>query len=112
MDAATKVRLEAVGFRETTVQELFGLTPVENELIETRLALSRVIKQLRREQHLTQKALAERLSSDQGNVSKAETSDPTISIEWMLNAAFALGASRKQVGQALCSSPFQAKAEL
>ena len=102
MDAAVKFRLEAAGFRETTVQELLGLTPEENELVETRLALARLIRELRQEHHLTQKALAERLGSDQGNVSKAEKNDAAISIEWMLRAAYALGADRKQVGQALC----------
>ncbi len=38
MDAAMKSRLESAGFHATTVQELFGLTPEENDLIETRLA--------------------------------------------------------------------------
>jgi hypothetical protein len=102
MDEATKARLGQAGFRETTVQELFGLTPEENELVETRLALSRLIKELRRDNRLTQKKVAAMLSSDQGNVSKAEKSDPNISIEWLLKAAFKLGATRKQVGQALC----------
>jgi hypothetical protein len=51
MDAAIKARLESAGFRETTVQELFGLTPEEYELVETRL-----IRQLRQEQHVTQKS--------------------------------------------------------
>ena len=97
-----KSRLEAAGFRQTSVQELLGLTTEENELVETRLALARLIKQLRQEQNITQKALAERLASDQGNVSKAEKNDPAISIEWMLRAAYALGADRRQVGRMLC----------
>jgi predicted XRE-type DNA-binding protein len=90
MDTAIKARLEAAGFRETTVQELFGLTPEKNKLVETRLALTRLIQQLRQEQHLTQKAVAERLGSDQANVSKAEGNDAGISIDWMLRTAFVL----------------------
>src|ERR1700722_6372351 len=101
MDEAVKARLEKAGFRETTVQELFGLTPEENEMVETRLALARLIKELRCENRLTQKNVVAMLRSDQGNVSKAEKSDPNISIEWLLKAAFKLGATRKQVGQAL-----------
>src|ERR1022692_1566377 len=100
MEATTRQRLEDAGFRETTVQDLFGLTQDENELVETRLALSRLIKELRRDNHLTQHKLAELLRSDQGNVSKAETGDANVSIEWMLKAAFKLGATRKQVGRA------------
>ena len=38
MDAAMESRLASAGFHATTVQELFGLTPEENELIESRLA--------------------------------------------------------------------------
>jgi predicted XRE-type DNA-binding protein len=102
MDIAIQSRLEAAGFPETTVQELFGLTPEENELIETRLALSHLLRQLCREHRWTQKRVAERLGSDQSAVSKAEKSDPSISIEWMLKAVFALGASRSQVARALC----------
>lgn len=105
MDDAVKARLEAAGFRETTVQELFGLTPEENELVETRLALSRLVRRLREEHHLTQQALAELLGSDQANVSKAERGDPNISVEWMLKAAFAMGANHRQVGQALAEGP-------
>jgi DNA-binding transcriptional regulator YiaG len=101
MDTTTKAKLEAAGFRETTVQELFALTSEENELVETRLALARLIQQLRQEQHLTQKALADRLGSDQGNVSKAEGNDASISIDWMLRAAFMLGATRQQIGRTL-----------
>ncbi len=64
MDAAVKARLEAAGFRETTVQELLGLTPEENELVETRQCEARLIRELRQTHHLTQEALAKRLGSD------------------------------------------------
>jgi DNA-binding XRE family transcriptional regulator len=107
MDATIKARLEAAGFRETSVQELFGLTPEENELVETRLVLSQLVRRLRLEQRLTQQALAERLDSDQANVSKAERGDPSISVEWMLRAAFSMGADRRQVGQALTEGEAQ-----
>ncbi|HLK57811.1 MAG TPA: helix-turn-helix domain-containing protein [Chthonomonadaceae bacterium] len=103
MDEETRARLEAAGFRETTVQELFGLTPEENEHIETRLALARLLKQLRQELHLTQKMMAVRIHSDQANVSRAEKNDPTISLEWMLKAIYALGADRERVAKAICS---------
>ena len=42
MNTELKTRL-AAGFQETSVQELFGLTPEESELIETRLMLSRLM---------------------------------------------------------------------
>jgi hypothetical protein len=48
MDEAMRSRVEGAGFRETDVQELFGLTPEESERIEKRLALARLVEALRR----------------------------------------------------------------
>ncbi len=101
MDEATRARLEAAGFHETNVQELFGLTDEENELVETRLALASLIRDLRRERHLTQQRAAELVGSDQANMSKAEKNGGSVSLDWMIKAAFALGASRTQVGRAI-----------
>ena len=96
-----RARIEAAGFVETNVQELFGLTPEENELVETRVALSRLIKRLRRDNHMSQAEVAKHIGSDQARVAKAEKNDAGVSIEWMLRVAFALGANRQEVGAAL-----------
>ena len=101
MDAQMRARIEAAGFVETNVQELFGLTPEENELLETRIALSRLIKSLRQQNRISQAAVAKHIGSDQARVAKAEKNDPSTSIELMLRVAFALGANRQQIGQAL-----------
>ena len=101
MKSAVRARLEAAGFRETSVQELLGLTPEETELVEMRLALSRLIKRLRHDKSVSQHALAERLGSDQANVSKAEGNASNMSLEWMFRAAFALGASREDIARAI-----------
>ena len=102
MYQATRDRLETGGFRETTVEELFGLSEEESALIEVRLALAGYIKRLRSERHITQQALAKRLGSDQANISKAERNDETVSLDWMLRAALVLGASRTEIGQVIC----------
>lgn len=103
-----KARLEPAGFRESNVQELFGLSREEMELVETRLALCRLIKRLRPERGVPQQAAARAIGSDQGNVSKAERNDATVSLECpvrihmeMTRAAFALGASRQDVAHAI-----------
>ena len=101
MDEAVKSRLASAGFRETNVQELFGLSREEMELVETRLALCRLIKRLRAERGVSEQAAARAIGSDQGNVSKAERNDATVSLEWMVRAAFALGASRQDVAHAI-----------
>ena len=101
MDEQIRGRLGEAGFIETTVQELFGLTSEENELVETRIALARLIKQLRRDSRMSQAAIAKRIGSDQARIARAEKNDPGISIELMLRVAYALGAKRQQVAEAL-----------
>jgi len=102
MDEQTKARLNSADFVETNVQQLFGLTPEENELVETRVALSHLIKQLRQEVHISQATVAKRVGTDQSRVARAEKNDPTVSIELMLRVAYALGANRQRVAHALC----------
>ncbi len=103
LDAQIKARLEAAGFKETNVQELFGLTPEENELIETRIVLSQLIKRLRQNARVTQAAVAKRNGSNQASIARDETNDPSVSVELMLKVVFTLGANRRQVANALCA---------
>lgn len=84
------------------MEELLGLTAEQQEMVETRLALSNLIKELRLNAKISQAALAKRLGSEQDNVSRAESGDETLSLDWLIRAAFALGADRRLIGQALC----------
>ena len=101
MDAQIRARLEAAGFVETNVQQLFGLTSEENELIETRIVLAQLMKDLRKQAHMSQAAVARRIGSDQSRVARAERSDPSVSIDLMFRIVLALGANRQQIGHAL-----------
>ena len=103
MVSQTRARLEAAGFVETNVQDLLGLTYEETELIEVRVALSRLIKHLREDAHLSQAAVAKRIGTGQARVARAEKNDAGVSIELMLRTAFALGAKRQEVAIAIGS---------
>ncbi len=61
-----------------------------------------MIRELCQRRDLTQRGAAELLRSDKANVSKAEKSNATVSLDWMIRAAFALGANRRQVGRVIC----------
>ena len=56
-------RLEAAGYRFTTVHEFLGLTSAEMALIDMKVALARALKALRRYRRLTQAQVAKRLGS-------------------------------------------------
>ena len=101
MDEDMYTRLNTAGFVETTVGELFGLNAEELEMIETRLALSKLIKELRSKANVSQTVCANLIGSEQGNISRAENGDGTLSLDWLIRAAYALGADRKQLGNAL-----------
>ena len=110
MDDATRARLEAVGFKLETVTEFLELTPEEEELIETRLALSRLLRTFRKQKHAVQRDVAQKARTSQARIAKAErigregADNESISIELMLRALYAMGATRKDVADALAAA--------
>lgn len=100
MDAAKRKFLEKAGYRVTTAAEFLELTEVEQAMVETKLALAAQIKAKRQSMHLTQTALAKRMDSNQSRVAKIEAADPTVSLDLMARALFALGTKPKQFAKA------------
>jgi DNA-binding XRE family transcriptional regulator len=101
MDAKKRKRLEAAGWHVGTAAEFLKLTPAEAALVEMRVALSQSLKERRLAAGLTQAALAKELGSSQSRVAKLEAGDPSVSLELLIRALLAVGASRKEVAQAL-----------
>ena len=101
MDAKKRKRLEAAGWQVGTATEFLKLTPAEATLVEMRVALSQSLKERRLAEGLTQAALAKELGSSQSRVAKLEAGDPSVSLELLIRALLAVGASRKDVAQAL-----------
>lgn len=100
MDDVKKERLVKNGWTVGTVSEFLDLTPEETTLVEIKLALSRHLKQ-RRQQLMTQTALAERLQSSQPRIAKAENGDASVSIELLIKAILATGATPQEIGQVI-----------
>ena len=101
MNAGKRKRLEAAGWKSTTVQEFLDLSDADMEYIETKLALSRRLRELRAKQDLTQTELAATLKTSQSRVAKMEKGDPTVSIDLLLQALFRLGATRRELARAI-----------
>ena len=100
MDDAKKERLAKNGWTVGTVSEFLDLTSEEATLVEIKLARSRHLKQ-RRQQLMTQTALAERLQSSQPRIAKAENGDASVSIELLIKAILATGATPQEIGQVI-----------
>ncbi|MCL6750583.1 helix-turn-helix transcriptional regulator [Nostoc sp. CCCryo 231-06] len=103
MDQLKKERLEARGWKVGTVSEFLELTPEENALIGIKLALSRSLK-ARRQKVMTQVELAERIHSSQPRVAKAENGDASVSIELLIRAMLATGATLQEIGKVIAEA--------
>jgi predicted XRE-type DNA-binding protein len=101
MKKTKRATLEAHGWRLGTAADFLELTPEEAAFVETKLALSQSVRDRRKAQGLSQAALAKRLTSSQSRVAKMEAADPTVSIDLLLRALFALGAKPRDVASAI-----------
>ncbi len=89
------------GWVEGSVKDFLELSDAEAELIETRRALSRLLKEVREKLHLTQVEVAARLQTSQSLVAKMEKADPTVSADLLLQSLFRLGLKRKELAKAI-----------
>jgi DNA-binding transcriptional regulator YiaG len=100
-----RLQLEAHGWRVGDVSTFLELTPEEAAFVETKLALSRSLRDRRTAKGLSQAELARRLKSSQSRVAKMEAADPTVSVDLLLRALFALGARPRDVASCLTRRP-------
>ena len=96
MEEAKRKRLEQAGWKSVTVSEFLELTPEETVLVEIKLALSRYLKERRRDT-MTQVELAKKIHSSQPRIAKAEEGE--VSIELMIRAMLATGVTPQEIGQ-------------
>lgn len=95
MKAEKKRRLEAAGWKETTVREFLDLSDADAQYIEMKLALSRLLRSVRERRHLTQTKAAVLLKTSQSRLARMEAGDPSVSLDLLVRGLFALGASPK-----------------
>ena len=93
-----------MGGRITTVSEFLGLTPEDEAFIETKLALSDFLREKRAKAKITQAEMAKRMNSTQSRVAKIEAGDRSVGFDLMFRAAFAIGATSKEIGKAISAA--------
>jgi predicted XRE-type DNA-binding protein len=101
MEPTKRQKLEAAGWKVGSVAEFLELTPEEAAIIEIRLSLSKSLKQLRKQQELSQQKFAENINSSQSRVAKMEASDPSVSIDLLIKSLLSLGATREDIATAI-----------
>ncbi|HET9982018.1 MAG TPA: helix-turn-helix transcriptional regulator [Longimicrobiales bacterium] len=101
MEKAKREKLEAAGWRVGSAAEFLELSGEEASFVELKLALSAELRERRDRAGLSQTQLARRLGSSQSRVAKMEASDPSVSVDLLIRALLAAGASRREIGRAL-----------
>ena len=99
MDRAKKQKLEAKGWKISTVDEFLGVTPEESAYIELKLKLAQGLCVYRKEKELTQLQLAKLLNSSQSRVAKMEAGDPSVSLDLLIKSLLVLGSSPLDLAQ-------------
>ena len=102
MNKTKKKLLETHGWKVGTVAELLGMTSEDEALVEIRLALSQQVRK-RRMKKMTQSELAVKLKSSQPRVAKVEAGDDSVSIDLLMRALLATGASPKEIGKTIAA---------
>ncbi|HWN93682.1 MAG TPA: helix-turn-helix transcriptional regulator [Methylomirabilota bacterium] len=101
MNAAKKRKLEAAGWKETSVKGFLNLSDADAQYIETKLALSRRFREFRQKRNLTQEKAATLLKTSQSRLARMEAGDSSVSIDLLVRGLFALGASREDLAEAV-----------
>src|ERR1041385_311090 len=97
MKTEKKRRLDAAGWKETTVQEFLSLSKADVRYIEMKLALSRQLRVVRKRRRLTQTRAAALLKTSQSRLARMEAGDPSVSLDLLVRGLFALGASPRDL---------------
>ena len=108
MNEAKRARLEARGWKVGTVQEFLELTPEESALVEIRLALSKQLRQ--RREGMSQAQLAEKVGSSPQQMASIEAGDGEASLDLLVRALLATGATPLEIGTTIASADLAARA--
>ena len=97
MNTAKLKRLKAAGWKIGGAKDFLQLSDEEAMLVELKLTLSDAIKQVRQKHGLSQIELAKKMGSSQSRVAKIEAGDPSVSLDLVMRAFFATGATRREL---------------
>jgi ribosome-binding protein aMBF1 (putative translation factor) len=100
MNSARLKKLQAAGWKVGSAKDFLKLSDEEARLVELKLSLTNALKQARQKRRLSQIDLAQRIGSSQSRVAKIEAGDPSVSLDLIVRALFATGATRQELQRA------------
>jgi len=101
MREAKKRGLQRRGWRVGSAREFLELSEGESVFVEIKLQLATALRAYRKKLGMSQMELARRLGSSQSRVAKMESADASVSMDLLVRALLALGASRRELARVL-----------
>ena len=101
-------RLDAAGWTTGTVPDFLKMSPEESLFLEMRLGLKRALRVYRHRSQLTQAEVPERAGSAQSRIAKLETGDPKATIDLLIRAVIAAGATPSEVAEVFTAAATRA----
>jgi len=97
MRSAKLKKLRAAGWKVGSTKDFLKLTAEEALMVELKLSFTNALKQARTKRHLSQTELAQRMGSSQSRVAKIEAGDPAVTLDLIVRALLAAGATRQEL---------------
>ena len=90
-------KIEKAGYEVTDSTKWLGLSEPEQEIVNIRVKLALEVERCRKEQNLTQNALAKRVGTQQPGVARMIRSPETATIDSLIKTLLVLGASSRKI---------------
>ncbi len=99
MNTEKRKKLEAKGWKITSVADFLELSPNEEKIIELRLALSDALKKQRLAANLTQESFAKMLGTSQSRIAKMEAGDKSVTLDLLIRSIFKTGVNIRELSE-------------
>ena len=96
-------RLQAKGWKVGNAKDFLQLTEEESRLVDIKVSLIGAVKKTRLKHKLSQIDLAQRMRSSQSRIAKLEAGDPSVSLDLIVRALIASGATQRDIQAAFTS---------
>ena len=104
MKTAKLERLQAVGWKVGSAEDFLQLSDNEARLVALKLSLISAVKKSRVKRKLSQIDLAQRMKSSQSRIAKIEAGDRSVSLDLIVRALIASGATTRDIQAAFTAN--------
>lgn len=108
MKADKLKRLKSAGWKVGNAGDFLQLSDEESKLVAIKWSLMTAVKKSRIKHNISQTDLAQRMKSSQSRIAKIEAGDSSISLDLILRALIATGATTKDIQAAFTAKEIKA----